>query len=143
VAATHSRPRRKSVTLRWSGQGQLFHGGAPGGVEIPIDGDSHAGPSPMDALLLALAGCMAADVLMILQKGRVPVDALEVAVEGERREQNPRRFMALRLEYRVAGPGEEHEAKLERAVALSRDTYCSVLHSLRPDLEVEIRIRRL
>jgi putative redox protein len=97
----------------------------------------------MDALLLALAGCMAVDVLTILEKGRVPVESLEVEVEGDRPDRPPRRFTALRMEYRVRGPGVEHQAKLERAVALSRDTYCSVYHTLRPDLDVDIRIRRL
>ena len=97
----------------------------------------------MDALLLSLAGCMGIDVLMILEKGRVPVTAMEVEVTGERPDTPPRRFLSLVLEYRIEGPGPEHEARLERAVALSRDKYCSVFHTLRPDLDVEIRIRRL
>lgn len=97
----------------------------------------------MDALLLSLAGCMGIDVLMILEKGRVPVTAMEVEVTGERPDAPPRRFLSLALEYRIEGPGPEHEARLERAVALSRDKYCSVFHTLRPDLDVEIRIRRL
>lgn len=133
----------KRTVLRWSGEGELFRGGPPEGPEITIDGDGNAGPSPMDALLLALAGCMAVDVLTILEKGRVPVESLEVEVEGDRPDQPPRRFTALRMEYRVRGPGAEHQAKLERAVALSRDTYCSVYHTLRRDLDVDIRIRRL
>lgn len=132
----------KRVVLQWTGRGDAFTGGVPGSVEVPIDGDGQTGPSPMDALLLALAGCMGADVLMILRKGRVPVNALEVEVEGDRRDEPPRRFTALRLVYRISGPGAEHEAKMERAAALSRDRYCSVLHSLRPDLDVTIDIRR-
>lgn len=132
----------KRVVLRWTGRGDAFTGGVPGSVEVPVDGDGQTGPSPMDALLLALAGCMGADVLMILRKGRVPVNALEVEVEGDRRDEPPRRFTALRLVYRISGPGAEHEAKLERAAALSRDRYCSVLHSLRPDLDVTIDVRR-
>lgn len=132
----------KRIVLRWTGQGDAFVGGVQGGVEVPIDGDGQTGPSPMDALLLSLAGCMGADVLMILRKGRVPVTTLEVDVEGDRRDEPPRRYTALRLVYRISGPGAEHEAKLERAVALSRDRYCSVMHSLRPDLDVEIDIRR-
>ncbi len=132
----------KKVTLRWTGEGEHFVGGAPGGVQVPIDGDGKAGPSPMDALLLSLAGCMGIDVLMILEKGRVPVRALEVDVEGTRPDEPPRRFLALRLVYRIEGPGPEHDGRIERAVALSRDKYCSVFHTLRPDLDVEITIER-
>lgn len=133
----------KRAVLRWTGEGEVFRGGVPGGVDILVDGDGRLGPSPMDALLLSLGGCMGADVLMILRKGRVPVTGLEVEVEGERPDEPPRRFLSLRLEYRVEGPGPEHDARLERAVALSRDKYCSVIHTLRPDLDVDIRIRRL
>lgn len=133
----------KHVTLRWTGEGERFEGSAPGGATVLIDGDGKAGPSPMDALLLSLAGCMGIDVLMILEKSRVPVTSLEVAVEGTRPDDPPRRFLSLALEYRITGPGPEHEARLERAVALSRDKYCSVFHTLRPDLDVDIRIHRL
>jgi putative redox protein len=133
----------KKVTLRWSGEGEVFRGGAPGRVEVPIDGSGEAGPSPMDALLLSLAGCMGIDVLMILEKSRVPVRSFEVEVEGTRPDDPPRRFLSLRLDYRIEGPGPEDQGRLERAVALSRDKYCSVFHTLRPDLDVDIRIHRL
>ena len=97
----------------------------------------------MDHVLLGLAGCMGVDVVDILKKSRVPVEALEVEVEGERAPDPPRRYVRIHLVYRVKGPGEEDQAKLERAVALSRDKYCSVLHSLRPDLDLSIDIRRV
>lgn len=132
----------KVAMLRWTGRGEVFEGGVPGGPEAVIDGDGVEGPSPMDALLLSLAGCMGVDVLMILQKGRVPVESLEVELEGDRPEDPPRRFLAIRMEYRISGPAPEDEAKVKRAVDLSRDKYCSVFHTLRPDLDVDIRIRR-
>lgn len=142
------KPPIKRVRLRWTGEGDVFRGGpvAPEGETRPesvIDGGSAAGPSPMDHLLLGLAGCMAVDVRMILGKSRVPLEALEVEVEGERAPEPPRRFVRLRLVYRVKGPREEDQAKLERAVALSREKYCSVLHSLRPDIDLAIDIRRV
>lgn len=134
---------RRGVALRWSGRGDLFHGRGAADLEIPLDGDSEEGVSPTEALLLSLAGCMGVDVRMILEKSRVPLETLEVEVEGERAPEPPRRFTRIRLAYRVRGPGEEDEAKLERAVALSRDKYCSVLHTLREDLEIEIAIERV
>lgn len=87
---------------------------------------------------MSLAGCMALDVKHILEKGRLPVEEVEVEISGDRAEDHPRRFTAVRMRIRVKGPGEDGRAKLDRAVQLSRETYCSVLHTLRPDLEMEI-----
>ena len=129
-----------SVSLRWMGEGLRFEGGRPGGPVVRLDSAAEAGPSPMDSLLLALAGCMGIDVVMILQKSRVPLTSLEVRVDGERAEDPPRRFTAIRIAYRLGGVDPEHHAKAQRAVDLSRDTYCSVLHSLRPDVDLDIRI---
>ena len=126
--------------MEWVGEGLAFRGAAPGGPEVVLDSDGEAGPSPTQALLLSLAGCMGIDVVMILEKGRVPLDALSVEVEGDRAEEPPRRFTAVRLVYHVEGPGEEHRGKVQRAVDLSRDRYCSVLHSLRDDIDLDIRV---
>jgi putative redox protein len=130
------------VRLRWS-RALVFTGGPEGGPEITTDSDGAAGLSPTQILLASVAGCMGVDVKMILDKSRVPVDSLEVLVEGDRVATPPRRFEALRLTYRVRGPRAEDEAKLERAVQLSRDKYCSVLHTLRPDLDLDVRIERV
>lgn len=130
------------VRLRWTGQDLVFRGGAEGGPELVLDSARQAGVSPVQALLLSLAGCMAIDVKLILDKGRVPVESLEVEASGDRAESAPRRLTAVRLTYRLRGPSEEHAGRLQRAVDLSRDKYCSVLHSLDPDLELSIRILR-
>jgi putative redox protein len=130
-----------SVRLCWS-EGLVFTGGAEGGPEITVDSAGVAGPSPTQLLLTSLAGCMGVDIRMILEKGRVPVDFLEVLVEGDRVSTDPRRFESLRLTCRVRGPDDEDQPKLERAVQLSRDKYCSVLHTLRPDLDLVIHIER-
>jgi len=131
------------VKLRWTGQGLVFRGGAEGGPEITTESGGGAGPSPTQLLLLSLAACMGVDVRMILEKSRVPVDTLEVEVEGDRVQDPPRRFHAIRLTYRVGGPGDEDQAKLERAVQLSTEKYCSVLHTLRSDLDLDVRIERV
>jgi putative redox protein len=130
----------RSVRLEWTGEGLAFRGAAPDGPEITLDSDGTAGPSPTQALLMSLAGCMGIDVVMILQKGRVPLDAISVAVEGDRAEEVPRRFTAMRLVYHIQGPGEEHRKKVERAVDLSRERYCSVLHTLRTDIDLDIQV---
>lgn len=131
------------VALRWTGNGLGFVGGAEGGPEISLESGGARAPSPTQLLLLSLAGCMGVDVVDILAKSRVPLDSLEVTVEGDRAPSPPKRFTAIRLTYTVRGPLREHEARLQRAVALSREKYCSVLHTLRPDLSLDIRVDRV
>ncbi len=132
-----------AVTLRWTGAGLEFRGGAGGsgdaaaGPEVTVDGMGAAGPSPMQLLLLALARCSGADVVEILGRMRVPLAALEVVVEGERAADPPRRYTAIRLHYRARGVPAEAEDRLRRAVAMSQEKYCSVLHTLRRDVVVE------
>lgn len=128
--------------LRWTGQDLVFRGSAGGAPELVVDSANTAGTSPMGLLLLSLAGCMAVDVVMILEKGRVPLDGVEVRIDGTRADDPPRRYESIRLTYRFSGPAAHHEAKVQRAVDLSRDRYCSVLHTLRPDLELDIRVER-
>lgn len=130
------------VQLRWSGEGLVFVGGAEGGPSISVESGGASAPSPTQLLLLSLAGCMGVDVLDILSKSRVPVEDLEVQVSGQRAESPPRYFHSIDLVYRVRGPGDGDQAKLERAVQLSRDRYCSVLHTLRKDLNLDVRIER-
>jgi putative redox protein len=127
------------VVLRWTGAGLVFQGGVAR-AEAPqavLDGDGQAGPSPMQALLLALASCTAADVVSILERMRVPLSGLEVEVAGTRTVETPRRYTAVRLLYRVRGVPAESESHLRRAVSLSQERYCSVLHTLRADVVVE------
>lgn len=133
----------KRVRLDWAGRGLVFRGGPSKETEVTLDSDGTEGPSPTDFLLLSLAGCMGVDVQIILEKSRVPVESLAVVASGQRAPTEPRRFTSIRLVYEVKGPTAEHQPRLERAVALSRDKYCSVLHSLRPDIDLDIEIRRV
>ncbi len=75
---------------------------------------------------------MAVDVVDILQKGRYTVGSLAVDFTGMRAPEPPSRFTAITLHYRIAGDPPDHA--VERAIALSRDKYCSVWHSLRQDI---------
>lgn len=130
----------RQVRLRWTGEGLAFRGGPDGGVESGIDSDGVIGHSPMEALLMALAGCMAVDVLMILEKGRVPIEELEVNAVGRRAPTVPKRYVAVTLTYRLKGPSDEDRPKVDRAIDLSRDKYCSVLHTLDAELDVDIEV---
>jgi putative redox protein len=124
----------KQVTLTWQ-EGLIFRGGEPGGPVTTIDGDNAAAPGPMLTLLLAAAACTGADVVAILEKMRVPPRELRIEASGARREQEPRRYTAIHLEYHVAGDGID-EVKARRAIDLSITKYCSVVHSLAPDIRI-------
>ena len=100
--------------------------------EMTLDSDSVAGPSPMQALAFALAGCMAMDVVHVIKKGRHDLKGLRADLVGNRAEEEPRRFTAIELRYTVNGNVPENV--VQRAVDLSREKYCSVWHSMRQDI---------
>jgi putative redox protein len=124
----------KRISLDWK-EGLQFVGGAPGGPTTAVDGDNVAAPGPMLTLLLAAASCSGSDVVVILEKMRVKLRELRIEVEGVRREQEPRRYMAIHFAYHLAGEGLD-ESKAQRAIDLSLQKYCSVIHSLAPDIRI-------
>jgi putative redox protein len=128
------------VALDWLGHGLAFEGGAEGGPTVNLDGDGGAGPTPVQTALLSLAACMAADVLDILRKMRLVPTAMAVRARGDRKPEPPRRYTRVELVFRVAGLGKTEEPKVERAIQLSREKYCSVLHTWRPGIELETRV---
>ncbi len=91
----------------------------------PEFGGSLAGSSPKELLLMALAGCTSMDVIPILQKGRAPIEGYEVRVRGNVREEHPRIFTDIHLEYVFYGDG-INPADVERAIELSRTKYCAI-----------------
>jgi len=119
------------VELTWEGA-LRFRGGA-GQNAVVVDSDGSAGPSPVQALALALAGCMSVDVVHILERGRQPLRGLRARLRGERAPEDPHRLVRVDLRFDVMG--EVAPDKVERAIALSREKYCSVWHSLRQDIE--------
>lgn len=129
-----------AVNLRWLGPGLEFEGGRPDGPTIVVDGNGEAGPSPVQLLAISLASCMGADVVDILGRMRVPLEALTVRAEGDRAAEPPRRYLRIRITFVTRGIAAEDEPKLRRAVDLSLEKYCSVLHTLRPDVEITTEI---
>ena len=127
-------PETKRVVLTWQ-EGLRFTGGAPEGPSTTIDGDNVAAPGPMLTILLAAASCSGSDVVVILQKMRVQLRQLRIDASGVRREQEPRRYTAIHLDYHLAGEGLD-QAKATRAIDLSLEKYCSVIHSLAPDIAI-------
>jgi putative redox protein len=124
----------KRVTLSWR-QGLRFEGEEPGGPFTAIDGDNVAAPGPMSTLLLAAASCSGSDVVVILEKMRVQLRELRIEVAGVRRDQEPRRYVSIHFDYHLKGEGLD-ESKARRAIDLSLENYCSVIHSLAPDIGI-------
>jgi putative redox protein len=90
----------------------------------PDQGGRNLGPRPMEMLLLGLGGCTAFDVVLILQRGREKVTDCVVEIEAERAETDPKVFTRIALRYIVTGRALDR-AKVERAVTLSAEKYCS------------------
>jgi putative redox protein len=110
------------------------------GGELLLDGSPDIGGEgrgmrPMELLLTAIASCASLDVVHILQtKQRQPLEDLEVFAEGERKDATPAPFTKVHL--RFVAHGAVDPQKLERAVALSVEKYCSVKDSLDPAIQV-------
>lgn len=82
------------------------------------------GPSPMEMMLMGAGGCSAIDVVHILQKGREAIEDCVVELEAERAEQDPKVFTRIHMHFVVKGRGLAAN-KVERAIALSLEKYCS------------------
>ncbi|THK39451.1 OsmC family protein [Ensifer sp. MPMI2T] len=82
------------------------------------------GPSPMELVLIGAGGCSAYDVVHILEKGREAVEDCTVELDAERAETDPRVFTRIHMHFVVKGRGIAPK-KVERAVALSLEKYCS------------------
>ncbi|HSR33587.1 MAG TPA: OsmC family protein [Anaerolineae bacterium] len=102
-----------------------FIGLASSGHAIVVDGSAEKqGPSPMELLLIGMAGCTAYDVIGILQKKRQAVTSLEVSASAVRADEPPRVYTAIEIEYLVRGRDVNPKA-VEDAIRLSKETYCS------------------
>lgn len=120
-------------------EGDLRFASGPDEPALVLDSAGTAGPSPMQALGYALLACMGMDIVHILQKGRHPLEGLKASMIGSRADGNPRRFTRIEMTFTIAGNVPREAA--ERAVQLSRDTYCSVLNSLAADIEYVIAVQ--
>lgn len=94
-----------------------------------------AGLKPSDLLLLAAASCSGYDVVMILTKQREPLEGLEISCTGEQAPEAPYAFTKIHLHYRVKGAG-LNPNKVERAIRLSEEKYCSVINTLKGTVEI-------
>jgi putative redox protein len=99
-----------------------------------------AGFTPMQLVLLAAAGCMAMDVVSILNKKRLPLKAFRVLMEGERAVEHPKRFITMKFVYEAVG--DIPKDALDEAIRMSEEKYCSVSATLKhaPKMVIESRV---
>lgn len=107
----------------------MFVGESGSGHSVVMDGAPDAGGRnlgfrPMEMLLLGLAGCSAFDVVLILRRGRENITDCVVEVDGDRADTDPKVFTNVRMTYTVTGRNLDRN-KVERAVKLSEEKYCS------------------
>ena len=126
------KPDSMVLDLEWLGDNRLR--GRSGAVEIVMDSPPVAGPSPVQALAFGLAGCMAMDVLAVIKRGRFELQGLTARLVAERAPSDPKRIVAVDLRFTLAGSIPDD--RVLRAIQLSREKYCSVWHSMRPDIEL-------
>src|SRR6476620_11483677 len=95
----------------------LIFTGTSAKASIVLDSAGLAGPSPVQTLAFALAGCMAMDVVHVIRKGRYDLRGLKADLTGTRSLEDPRRFIAVALHYSITG--DVPDDKVARAIQLS------------------------
>ena len=123
----------------WKG-GNNYEGISENGNSIFFDADpSHEqGPSPMEAVLMALCGCTSVDVVSILEKKRQPLLGLKVTAVATQAADPPRVFTHIKLTYTVSG--NLNRKAVEDAVSLSKNKYCSVSKMLEKAATIDYEI---
>jgi putative redox protein len=115
----------QTAQVRWIGE-EKFVATSPSGHAMALDADekSNTAPNPMELLLMALGACTAVDVVLILEKKRQKLEALNVLCFGERAAEIPKVWTKFELLYQLRG--NLNEAAVKRAIELSEEKYCSV-----------------
>jgi len=117
----------------------IFEGVSESGNTISFDAGTHTkGPSPVEAVLMALCACTSVDVISILKKKRQPITGLRVSASGERTQDYPKIFTSIKLTYTIRGKIKRRAA--EDAVSLSKNKYCSVSQMLEGKAKITYEI---
>lgn len=128
------------TTVKWNGN-MAFTGETPSGHKLELDptvneqGNTN-GPSPMEAVLVALGGCSGIDVVSIFQKMRLDIKDFSIEIEAGRADDHPRVFNKITMVYKVWGENLS-EDRVKRAVDLTQEKYCSVLHMVNKTAQVD------
>ena len=121
-----------SLSLDWHG-GMKFTN-SEGSPDIKLHSSTPGVSSPPQALAYAVMACMAMDVVHVIEKGRHRLHAMTITFEGVRASDHPRRFVSMAIAFQITGNVDDHV--VARAIDLSREKYCSVWNTIRPDVEL-------
>jgi len=124
------------ATLTWD-KDLIFIGRTNRGYEVEYDAQQQWGCSPTETLLLSVAGCMGIDMVSFLKKMKCEITSYKMDIMGERNPTPPQYYTSIDMVITMAGSGLTAK-KIERAIALSQEKYCSVYHSLRKDMKVKV-----
>ena len=124
-----------TVELTWDAELRFTARGAR--TTVLFDSAGQMGPSPVEALVESLGACMGMDLVHFLERSRVPAEKLTVTLVAHRSPDHPRRLTAVDLHADIHGTASDDV--VARGLALSKDKYCSVWGSLRPDIEFTTR----
>ena len=125
--------------LEWKEKMQ-FVGQAGDSPNVILDNpDGKTGPTPMEMVLMGIAGCTAMDVISIMRKKRADVTGFQVNISGERADDHPKRYTKFLVEYVLEGKGLSSK-DVERSIELSVTKYCSAIGSMSAPVETTYRI---
>jgi putative redox protein len=124
------------ATLTWD-KDLVFVGRTNRGYEVEFDAQQQWGCSPTETLLLSVAGCMGIDMVSFLKKMKCEIKTYKMDIVGERNPTPPQYYTSMEMIISVTGSGLTTK-KLERAITLSHEKYCSVYHTLRKDMNMKV-----
>ena len=124
------------ATLTWDKE-LIFVGRTNRGYEVEFDAAQQWGCAPTETLLLSVAGCMGIDMVSFLKKMKCEITSYKMDIMGERNPTPPQYYTSIEMVINVTGK-ELTPKKIERAISLSHEKYCSVYHSLRKDMKVKV-----
>jgi putative redox protein len=124
------------ATLTWD-RDLIFLGRTPRGFELDFDAEAQWGCIPTESLLLSIAGCLAIDVVSFVTKMKAKITKFRIDIAGERNPTPPQYYTKVDMVLTLAGENITPK-KLDRAISLSQEKYCSVYHTLRKDLKINV-----
>ncbi len=132
--------------MTWAG-GMKFEAKSNWGFKIVADsaesvGGTESGAKPTELLLYAVAACSGMDVVSLLKKMRQEMTSLEIEVNGLQGDEYPKPFHTIEMKYIVGGKNLD-KSKIEKAINMSQDKYCTVSQTLKGVAEFKVTIEYL
>lgn len=127
------------VELKRKNDGFHFESFGANNTKISMDaseeiGGEGKGARPMELLLMSIGGCASIDFGLILKKQKQVLDSYDLIVAGERSDDASKSLISANLHFIIKGVLDAK--KVERAIELTVNKYCSVLLSLNPEIKI-------